>query len=305
MKQRSLSDPARAQATRRGRRFTRPEGQAPRRAPPVRARHERADARSDLDIPLRGTRRLSADGRARGARRAQEGTVGSVPQRAPGKPLPRRDDPRRDQGADRRRAAAAERLLRQSRQEALHRPAVLPDPPARRARCRTACPARAPTTSFWRRRSRCRTSSPDARVILVSKDINLRIKAAVLGVHAEDYYSDKTLEDADVLYTGMTALPADFWEQHGKDMRSWKEGDRTFYELTGPAVERLAAEPGRLRGQPAGHRGHRPQASTANGHASSCCATTAASATTSGASPRATASRISRSICSWIRRSTS
>ena len=35
----------------------------------------------------------------------------------------------------------------------------------------------------------------DARVILVSKDINLRIKAAVLGVHAEDYYSDKTLED--------------------------------------------------------------------------------------------------------------
>ncbi|TLY68901.1 MAG: hypothetical protein E6K47_08130, partial [Gammaproteobacteria bacterium] len=42
----------------------------------------------------------------------------------------------------------------------------------------------------------------DERVILVSKDINLRIKAAVLGVHAEDYYSDKTLEDADILYSG-------------------------------------------------------------------------------------------------------
>jgi len=50
----------------------------------------------------------------------------------------------------------------------------------------------------------------------------------VLGVHAEDYYSDKTLEDADVLYSGMTALPKDFWERHGKDMRSWKEADRTF-----------------------------------------------------------------------------
>src|SRR5687768_16400226 len=37
----------------------------------------------------------------------------------------------------------------------------------------------------------------DARVTLVSKDINLRIKAAVVGVHAEDYYSDKTIEDAD------------------------------------------------------------------------------------------------------------
>jgi PhoH-like ATPase len=78
--------------------------------------------------------------------------------------------------------------------------------------------------------------NPEARVVLVSKDINLRIKAAVLGVHAEDYNSDKTLEDSDVLYSGMAALPANFWESHGKDMRSWKEGDRTFYEITGPAV---------------------------------------------------------------------
>jgi len=76
----------------------------------------------------------------------------------------------------------------------------------------------------------------DARVVLVSKDINLRIKAAVLGVHAEDYSSDKTLEDTDVLYSGMAALPANFWEAHSKDMRSWKEGDRTFYEVTGPSV---------------------------------------------------------------------
>ncbi len=58
----------------------------------------------------------------------------------------------------------------------------------------------------------------------------------MLGVHVEDYYSDKTLEDSDVLYSGMAGLPADFWEQHGKDMRSWKEADRTFYEVTGPAV---------------------------------------------------------------------
>jgi PhoH-like ATPase len=77
---------------------------------------------------------------------------------------------------------------------------------------------------------------PDARVILVSKDINLRIKAAVLGIHAEDYYSDKTIEDADILYTGVTSLAGNFWEQHGEDMRSWKDVDRTFYELTGPAV---------------------------------------------------------------------
>jgi PhoH-like ATPase len=76
----------------------------------------------------------------------------------------------------------------------------------------------------------------DSRVTLVSKDINLRIKAAVLGISAEDYYSDKTIEDADVLYTGTSMLPADFWESHGKDIRSWKEAERTFYEVAGPAV---------------------------------------------------------------------
>ncbi|MGH8400176.1 MAG: PIN domain-containing protein, partial [Gammaproteobacteria bacterium] len=42
----------------------------------------------------------------------------------------------------------------------------------------------------------------DTRVALVSKDINLRIKAAVLGIHAEDYSSDKALDDLDLLFTG-------------------------------------------------------------------------------------------------------
>ena len=76
----------------------------------------------------------------------------------------------------------------------------------------------------------------DARVTLVSKDINLRIKAAIVGVHAEDYFSDRTIDDADLLGSGARALPPDFWEAHGNDMRSWKEGDRTLYELRGPSV---------------------------------------------------------------------
>ncbi len=77
---------------------------------------------------------------------------------------------------------------------------------------------------------------PRTRVTLVSKDINLRIKAAIVGVHAEDYYSDRTIEDADVLDTGVRTLGADFWEQHGQDMRSWKEGDRTWYQVSGPVA---------------------------------------------------------------------
>jgi len=95
----------------------------------------------------------------------------------------------------------------------------------------------------------------DARVILVSKDINLRIKAAVLGVHAEDYYSDKTLEDADVLYSGMAALPKDFWESHSKDIRSWREAERTFYELTGPAVREWQPNEGLFEDTPEGIEG--------------------------------------------------
>jgi len=77
---------------------------------------------------------------------------------------------------------------------------------------------------------------PEARVTLVSKDINLRIKAAILGVHAEDYYSDVTLDDVDLLYSGTARLEADFWETHSKAMDSWQEQGRTFYRVSGPAV---------------------------------------------------------------------
>jgi len=76
----------------------------------------------------------------------------------------------------------------------------------------------------------------DARITLVSKDINLRIKAAIIGVHAEDYYSDKTIEDADLLYTGVQELPTNFWERHGKNINSWQEHSRTFYRVQGPMV---------------------------------------------------------------------
>ena len=63
----------------------------------------------------------------------------------------------------------------------------------------------------------------------MSKDINLRIKASILGINAEDYYSDKTLEDADLLGTGSLELPADFWEK--SQIESWQDGSRTFYRL--------------------------------------------------------------------------
>ncbi|MCY4743941.1 PhoH family protein [Pelomonas sp. UHG3] len=80
---------------------------------------------------------------------------------------------------------------------------------------------------------------PDREVVLVSKDINMRIKARALGLPAEDYRNDKTLEDSDLLYTGVQALPADFWERHGKTMESWQQGNTTFYRISGPLVPTL------------------------------------------------------------------
>ncbi len=82
---------------------------------------------------------------------------------------------------------------------------------------------------------------PAARVTLVSKDINLRIKAAIVGVHAEDYSSDKTIEDADLLVSGVQQLPANFWEKHGKGMESWQQQSRTFYRVRGPLVREWRA----------------------------------------------------------------
>ena len=77
---------------------------------------------------------------------------------------------------------------------------------------------------------------PDSQITLVSKDINLRIKASIVGVHTEDYYSDKTIEDADLLYTGLQELPPNFWEKHGKGIHSWQEHSQTFYRVKGPMI---------------------------------------------------------------------
>jgi len=80
---------------------------------------------------------------------------------------------------------------------------------------------------------------PKRHVSLVSKDINMRIKARALGIAAEDYFNDKVLEDTELLYSGMQELPPDFWERHGKGMESWQHGGHTYYRLTGPLVPSL------------------------------------------------------------------
>ncbi|MEZ5447150.1 MAG: PhoH family protein [Gammaproteobacteria bacterium] len=79
----------------------------------------------------------------------------------------------------------------------------------------------------------------DKQICLVSKDINLRIKARVLGITAEDYYSDKVLDDVSLLYAGCEQLPHDFWDQHSEKLECWQESERTYYAIRGPIVASL------------------------------------------------------------------
>ena len=81
-----------------------------------------------------------------------------------------------------------------------------------------------------------RKKYPAREVVLVSKDINMRVKARALGLATDDYQNDKTLEDGDLLYSGSMALPTDFWSTHGQSVESWQQGQNTFYKVNGPTV---------------------------------------------------------------------
>lgn len=85
---------------------------------------------------------------------------------------------------------------------------------------------------------------PSRAVVLVTKDINVRIKARALGLAAEDYFNDQVLEDSDLLYSGTLELPQDFWTTHGKNIESWQENsshglNKTFYRVTGPLISSM------------------------------------------------------------------
>ncbi len=73
-------------------------------------------------------------------------------------------------------------------------------------------------------------SDTGKEIILVSKDINLRIKAAILGVQAEDYYNDRALDDLSLLYQGSRVHDEKFWEAYPQ-LESWNENGRAYYRI--------------------------------------------------------------------------
>ncbi|MEM7708670.1 MAG: PhoH family protein [Pseudomonadota bacterium] len=66
--------------------------------------------------------------------------------------------------------------------------------------------------------------------VLVSKDINLRIKASIAGLPAEDYQNDRALDDLALLYSGTSEVSNELWGV-GDKLKSWTEGPHTFYEV--------------------------------------------------------------------------
>ena len=72
---------------------------------------------------------------------------------------------------------------------------------------------------------------PARDVVIVSRDINLRIKARALGIRAEDYRDDVVIDDVSLLYPGVYEVPEIEWEADAGG--SWQENGRTFHVVGG------------------------------------------------------------------------
>lgn len=72
---------------------------------------------------------------------------------------------------------------------------------------------------------------PAHEVVLISKDINLRIKASILGIKAEDYANDRVVDDLDLLFSGSKKLADNFWDKHEEKIKSWQADGKSFYEV--------------------------------------------------------------------------
>lgn len=93
--------------------------------------------------------------------------------------------------------------------------------------------------------ARALTEQYGEQVVLVSKDINLRIKAAIVGVLAEDYFNDQVLDDADLLTNGFTQYTPAFWSQFDENLQSWVDDYGTIhYRVEGPEVAKWAPNQG-------------------------------------------------------------
>ena len=62
-------------------------------------------------------------------------------------------------------------------------------------------------------------------ITLITKDINMRLKARGCGIAAQDYYNDQLLSDVDLLEQGFHSLEGSFWQD--------QDQVETFHDATG------------------------------------------------------------------------
>ena len=75
------------------------------------------------------------------------------------------------------------------------------------------------------------STNPHREIILVTKDINMRLKALGAGLKkVEDYRTDQLVSDIDLLPAGHSHLQGTFWERVD-DVKSFQEGSHTFHKV--------------------------------------------------------------------------
>lgn len=82
----------------------------------------------------------------------------------------------------------------------------------------------------WLRKSAGQATEP-SNITLISKDINLRIKAATIGFSAEDYLYDSVDEKEVPTENGYVRLPEDFWDRCGTNVNASHEDGFTVYRV--------------------------------------------------------------------------
>ncbi|OGG61075.1 ATPase [Candidatus Kaiserbacteria bacterium RIFCSPHIGHO2_02_FULL_49_34] len=80
---------------------------------------------------------------------------------------------------------------------------------------------------------RLQKENPEVEVVLVTKDINMRLRAKAAGVRrVEDYKKDQLLDDINLLPKGRTHYEGAFWDiVDGDDIHSRYESGRNIHEI--------------------------------------------------------------------------
>ncbi|MFF7705814.1 PhoH family protein [Pseudomonas sp. NPDC007930] len=71
---------------------------------------------------------------------------------------------------------------------------------------------------------------PETSVILVTKDINMRLKARACGLEAEDYSTDQLVDDVALLSKGYHDVPGSFWDRVSK-VETRQDHGRTWHRV--------------------------------------------------------------------------